>query len=68
MKTSKIVAERVTAEKLQAAWSRYVWFLGEPPHGTLPQLRVLLGLLPKSEVHVPSQHETDGEPTKEGTT
>jgi len=34
------------ASSLHAAWKRYVGLLGEPPHGTLPQIKALIELMP----------------------
>jgi hypothetical protein len=35
------------AADLQVAWRKYEHFFGEPPHGTLKQIRGLLEFLPK---------------------
>lgn len=42
------IAAELDAETLQKAWIRYVEAFGEPPHGTLPQLRALLSLIPSA--------------------
>ncbi len=34
------------ATALHVAWGKYVGLLGEPPHGTLPQLKALIELAP----------------------
>jgi hypothetical protein len=37
------------AEKLHAAWQKYLWLFGEPPHGTLKQLKAVVALIPKDQ-------------------
>lgn len=35
----------VLAEALQEGWRRYYRLFGEPPHGTLPQIKALVELV-----------------------
>lgn len=37
------------AQRLQTAWAKYRAAFGEPPHGTLQQLRAMLEFMPKEE-------------------
>lgn len=41
------------ASALHVAWGRYKWLFGEEPHGTLKQIKALVGL-----VHMPTQRTT----------
>lgn len=41
------------AEALHSAWKRYSALFGESPHGTLPQMRALVHLLPKAAPEEP---------------
>jgi hypothetical protein len=40
-----VARKRHLADLLHVAWARYVDLLGEPPHGTLLQIRALVELM-----------------------
>ena len=44
---------------LKVAWQSYIHLFGEPPHGTLPQMKALVAFIPDSFI---------GEPAKPGIT
>ena len=41
------------ASDIRHAWRRYTDLFGEPPHGTLPQIKALVALMPTKTADSP---------------